>query len=151
MGGILVGRALTERPELFAAANVQVGMTDPLRLLAAENGANQIAELGDPRTEAGLRAISAMSPYAHATAQAYPATIFTIGLNDMRVAPWMSGKFAARMQAVTTSGKPVLVRTEADAGHGIGSTRSQAFVERADVWTFFLAMSGDPAFAIPAP
>ncbi|MCE9579332.1 MAG: prolyl oligopeptidase family serine peptidase [Deltaproteobacteria bacterium] len=148
MGGILIGRAITERPELFAAANIQVGMNDPLRVLAAENGADQLSELGDPRTEAGFRAIHAMSPYAHATAQAYPATIFTVGLNDGRVAPWMTGKLAARMQAVTTSGKPVLIRTEADAGHGIGSTRSQAFVERADVWTFFLAMSGDPAFAL---
>jgi prolyl oligopeptidase len=148
MGGILIGRALTEAPALFAAANIQVGMVDPVRILASENGANQVAELGDPRTEAGFKAIYEMSPYAHTTAQAYPATIFTIGLNDGRVAPWMTGKMAARMQAVDTGGKPILIRVEEDAGHGIGSTRDQAAEERADVWSFFLAASGDPAFAV---
>jgi prolyl oligopeptidase len=146
MGGILIGRAITDRPELFAAANIQVGMVDPVRILASDNGANQVAELGDPATEAGFKAIYEMSPYAHTTAKAYPATIFTIGLNDRRVAPWMTGKMAARMQVVNTSGKPILVRVEGDAGHGIGSTRDQAFAERADVWSFFLAASGDPAF-----
>jgi len=117
-----------------------------VRILASDNGANQVAELGDPATEAGFKSIYEMSPYAHTTAKAYPATIFTIGLNDRRVAPWMTGKMAARMQVVNTSGKPILVRVEGDAGHGVGSTRDQGFAERADVWSFFLAASGDPAF-----
>jgi prolyl oligopeptidase len=72
--------------------------------------------------------------------------MFTIGLNDARVSPWMSGKMAARLQAMTTSGKPILIRVDKDAGHGMGSTRDQASAERADVWSFFLAASGDPAF-----
>lgn len=80
MGEILVGRALTDRPDLFAAVNISVGMVDPVRLLAAENGANQIAELGDPETEAGFKALVAMDPYRHVVAAPYPATIFTIGL-----------------------------------------------------------------------
>ncbi len=150
MGGILVGRAITEAPALFAAANVGVGFVDPVRLLAAENGANQKLELGDPETEAGYRSLLEMDPYQHVTpGHAYPAVIFTVGLNDHRVAPWMTAKMAARMRAATTSKRPIMVRVESDAGHGIGSTRDQAFAERADVWSFFLSVFGDPDFIAP--
>jgi prolyl oligopeptidase len=146
MGGVLIGRAITDRPELFAAANIAVGIVNPLRLLAAKNGATQIPELGDPETESGFRALHAMDPYQHVVLAPYPATLFTIGLNDARVSPWQSAKMAARMEATTTSGRPVLIRVDKDAGHGAGSTRDQAFAERADVWSFFLAAAGDPAF-----
>jgi prolyl oligopeptidase len=147
MGGVLVGRAITERPDLFAAVNIGVGIMNPLRILAAENGANQKTELGDPETEAGFKAIYEMDPYQHVqSGTPYPGVLFTIGLNDRRVAPWMTGKMAARLQAATTSRKPVLIRLDADAGHGIGSTRDQAYAERADVWSFFLAVAGDPGF-----
>jgi prolyl oligopeptidase len=147
MGGILVGRALTDRPDLFAAVHVAVGAVNPLRTLAAENGANQKVELGDPETEAGFRSIYAMDPYLHVqSGTAYPATIFTVGLNDKRVAPWMTGKMAAAMQTANASGKPVLVRIDDDAGHGVGSTRDQLFAERADVYAFLLAAMGDPDF-----
>lgn len=145
MGGLLIGRVITERPELFAAAQISVGMVNPLRMLHAENGANQKGELGDPSTEAGYRSIFEMDPYHHVKAgTAYPAVIFTVGLNDHRVAPWMSSKMAARMRTATTSNQPILLRVDAAAGHGIGSTRDQAFAERADVWSFFLRTFGEP-------
>lgn len=148
MGGVMIGRAITARPDLFAAANVGVGIVNPLRIMFAENGANQKAELGDPETEAGYKSILEMDPYQHVRpGTPYPAVIFTAGLNDHRVAPWMTAKMAARMRASTTSGKPILVRIDQDAGHGIGSTRDQAYAERADVWSFFLAAFGDPEFA----
>ena len=147
MGGVLIGRAITDRPNLFVAANVAVGIVNPVRILAAENGANQKVELGNPETEAGLKAIYEMDAYHHVVpGAAYPAVIFTVGLNDRRVAPWMTGKMAARMQSATASGKPVLIRIDADAGHGIGSMRDQVFAERADVYSFFLAASGDQGF-----
>jgi prolyl oligopeptidase len=150
MGGVLVGRALTERPELFAAADIGVGAVNPLRMLAASNGANQKSELGDPETEAGYRAIYAMDPYQHVQdGVAYPAVMFDVGLNDRRVAPWMTAKMAARMQRASTSGKPILVRVESDAGHGVGSTRDQQLVETADIFSFFLAETGDPEFRLP--
>jgi prolyl oligopeptidase len=148
MGGVLVGRVLTERPDLFAAVQLAVGIVNPLRILHAENGANQKGELGDPATEAGYRAIAEMDPYQHVKAgTAYPAVIFTIGLNDHRVAPWMTSKMAARLRAATTSKRPILVRVDSKAGHGIGSTREQAFAERADVWSFLLQQFGEPEFA----
>jgi len=143
MGGILMGRALDERPDLFAAAHIAVGAVNPLRILAAENGANQLLELGDPRTEVGYRSILAYDPYLNVKPKtAYPGVIFTVGLNDHRIAPWMTGKMAARLQAASTSGRAVLVRVEADAGHGIGSTRDQAFAATADVYAFMLQQFG---------
>ncbi len=149
MGGLLIGRVITERPDLFAAANIAVGEVNPLRILAAENGANQKSELGDPATEAGYKSLFEMDPYHHVKpSTAYPAVLFTVGLNDHRVAPWMTGKMAARMRAATTSPRPIAIRIDADAGHGIGSTRDQAFAERADTYSFFLSVFGDPAFDV---
>jgi prolyl oligopeptidase len=122
-------------------------MLNPTRLLHAENGANQKFELGDPETESGYKALFEMDPYQHVVpGTPYPAIIFTVGMNDKRVAPWMTGKMAARVQATSTSGKPVVIRIDADAGHGVGSTRDQVSAELSDVYSFLLAAAGDPAF-----
>jgi prolyl oligopeptidase len=147
-GGILIGRAITDRPDLFVAANIAVGMVNPTRLLFAENGANQKVELGDPETEGGFKALYEMDPSLHVASAAYPAVIFTVGLNDKRVAPWMTAKLAARMQTASTSGRPIVVRIDADTGHGIGSMRDQVYAEQADVYSFMLAASGDPGFRL---
>ena len=148
-GGILVGRAITDRPDLFVAANIVVGVVNTTRMLAAENGANQKLELGDPATESGFKGLLEMDPFQHVVpGAAYPATLFTIGLNDRRVAPWMTAKMAARMQAMSTSGRPVVVRIDADAGHGVGSTRDQAFAELADAYSFDLAAAGQAEFQL---
>ncbi|HEY2735069.1 MAG TPA: prolyl oligopeptidase family serine peptidase, partial [Polyangiales bacterium] len=142
MGGVLVGRAITERPELFAAANIGVGIVNPLRILFAENGANQVSELGDPETQAGFDSILEMDPYQHVVPnRSYPAVLFTVGLNDKRVAPWMTAKMAAKLQADSDSRKPIWIRIDDDAGHGVGSTRDQLYAERADVYAFLLAAS----------
>ena len=147
MGGLLAGRALVERPDLFAAAHLGVGILNPLRILEAKNGRNQLAELGSPETPDGLAGLLAMDPYAHVSAgTAYPAVILTVGVNDSRVAPWMTGKMAARLQAATRSGKPVRVRVDPAGGHGVGASADQRFGETADVFSFLLAAFGDPAF-----
>lgn len=148
MGGVLIGRAITERPDLFGAASIDVGIVNALRYLHGSNGANQKAELGTPDTEEGFRALLAMDVYHNVQdGVAYPAVIIPIGLNDARVSPWMSAKLAARLQVASTSGKPVLLRVEGDAGHGVGSSREQESALRADVWSFFLAQAGDPEFS----
>lgn len=72
----------------------------------------------------------------------YPAVIFTIGSNDHRVPPWMTGKMAARLRVATTSTRPIEIRVDDDAGHGVGSTRDQSLVATADVWSFFLRQFG---------
>lgn len=151
MGGLLVGMAITTRPELFAAAHLRDGEVNPLRMMHAANGAAQQSELGDPETEAGYRQIAAMDPYHHVRdGQRYPATIVTVGLNDQRVAPWMSAKLVARLRAARPDGAPVLLRVDDRGGHGQGATRAQELALTADVWSFFLAAAGEPGFA-PTP
>jgi prolyl oligopeptidase len=146
-GGILVGRALTERPDLFAAAMIYAGDDNALRYLEASNGANQKAEMGTPDSEAGFRALLAMDAYQHVKAGvAYPAVMLGTGLNDGRVAPWMSAKLAAQLGWATASHRPVLMRVEHDEGHGVGSTRQQRVAMMVDMWSFFLEQFDDPEF-----
>jgi prolyl oligopeptidase len=150
-GGILVGRAMTERPDLFAAVIPAVGALDMLRIETTANGVPNIPEFGSTKTEAGFKALLAMSTYAHILpGTPYPAVMLTHGVNDPRVEVWESTKSAARLMASTTSGKPVLLRLAYDAGHGIGSTKKQQLEERADMFAFFLWQMGVAGYQ-PAP
>lgn len=148
MGGVLIGRAITERPDLFSSAVIEVGMLNVLRYLEGTNGANQTSELGGtPATVDGFRTLWAMDAYHNIHAgTAYPGVLLVLGLNDGRVPTWNSAKFGARMQIASTSGRPVLLRVDADAGHGVGSTRDQLVSARADAWSFVLWQAGDPEF-----
>lgn len=142
-GGILVGRAMTTRPDLFAAVVDAVGANDTLRAESTPNGVPNIPEFGSVKTEAGFKSLLAMSTYANIKpGTAYPAVLFTHGVNDPRVEVWESTKTAARMMASTTSGKPVLLRLDYDAGHGIGNTKKQQLEERADMFAFLLWQMG---------
>ncbi|GAA0534073.1 prolyl oligopeptidase [Rhizomicrobium palustre] len=138
-GGITVGRAMTERPDLFAAVVGGVGWFNPLRYVAEQNGYGEEPEWGAIREEKGYRALKSIDSY-HAVKDGtkYPAALLTTGVSDPRVAPFHVGKMAARLQAATASGKPILLRVDFDAGHGIGSTRSQADQEAADTYAFLL-------------
>jgi prolyl oligopeptidase len=150
-GGILVGRAMTERPDLFAAVIPAVGALDMLRMETTANGVPNIPEFGTVKNEAGFKALLEMSTYAHIKAgAAYPAVMLTAGVNDPRVEVWHSTKAAARLMASTSSGKPVLIRLAYDAGHGIGNTKKQQLEERADMFAFFLWQMGVPAYQ-PSP
>jgi prolyl oligopeptidase len=136
-GGILIGRAITDRPDLFAAAIINVGLNDMLRFETTTNGVPNIQEFGSTKTEEGFRALYAMSALHHVKdGVKYPAVLLTTGINDPRVEPWMSGKMAARLQAASASGKPILLRVDYDAGHGFGSSRKQRNEEHADEFAF---------------
>jgi prolyl oligopeptidase len=149
-GGILVGRAVTERPDLFGAAVISVGLTDMLRYETTANGVPNVPEFGSVRTPEGFKALHEMSAYHHVKdGAAYPAVLVTTGINDPRVEPWLPAKMAARLQAATSSGRPVLLRVDYNAGHGVGSTRRQFAEELADIMTFLLWQFGDPAFRSP--
>jgi prolyl oligopeptidase len=142
-GGILVGRAMTERPDLFAAVVPAVGALDMVRAEVTPNGVPNIPEFGTRTTEAGFRALLAMSTYHQVRdGTKYPAVLLTHGVNDPRVEVWHSTKTAARLIAASTSGRPVLLRLDYDAGHGIGSTKQQQLQERADVFAFLLWQMG---------
>lgn len=147
-GGILIGRAITTRPDLFAAAIDNVGLSDMLRFETTAHGAMLVPEAGSVKTKAGFKALYAMSSYAHIKdGTKYPAVLFMTGTNDPRVPPWEMAKMAARMQAATASGKPVLLRVNYSGGHSlIGATRAQATESLADRMTFLLWQLGVPAF-----
>jgi prolyl oligopeptidase len=136
MGGVLVGGAMTRNPDLFGAVVVQSGILNPSRLLAGENGANQISEVGDPATAAGLHALAAMDPYQRIRpGTAYPPVLLIVGLNDNRVQPWASGKFGARLLALSTSRKPVWYRTDDAMGH-FTTAQGTLALENADYYAF---------------
>lgn len=146
-GGILIGRSITERPDLFAAAHISVGCTDMLRFETTMNGPPNVPEFGTVSDEQEFRGLLAMSTLHHIRdGVKYPAIILTHGINDPRVEPWISAKAAARFQAATGSGKPVFFRVDYQAGHGIGSTKKQRQEQLADVWSFLLCQFGEPDF-----
>ena len=143
-GGVLVGRAITTRPELFGAAVAQVGMLDAIRAETTSNGVPNIKEFGTVTDRAGFEGLLAMSSYHQVRdGLRYPATLLTHGYNDPRVNPWMSGKMAARLQAVNGGEPPVLLRIDFDSGHGIGSTREQVLSQYADIYAFLWAQLGE--------
>jgi prolyl oligopeptidase len=135
-GGITIGGAITQRPDLFAAALIRVGDSDSLRSELMESGPANIPEFGTVKELDGFKALYAMDAYQHVKPNAYPAVLLTTGVNDPRVAPWQAAKMTARLQASTNSGKPVLLRVDYDAGHGLGSTKSQRDTELADELSF---------------
>ncbi|MEP6873254.1 MAG: prolyl oligopeptidase family serine peptidase, partial [Burkholderiales bacterium] len=142
-GGIFVGRSITERPDLFGAAVDQVPVSDAVRAEFSANGPPNIPEFGTVKTEEGFRGLYAMSAYHWVKdGTKYPAVLVTTGFNDPRVDSWQAAKMATRLQAATTSGKPVLLRIDYDAGHGIGSTKKQGYEERADTFAFLLWQAG---------
>ena len=146
-GGITIGRSITQRPELFRAALVRVGDSDALRSETMESGPANIPEFGTVKTADGFHALQAMDAYQNVkTGTPYPAVLLTTGVNDPRVAPWQAAKLTARLQASTSSGYPILLRVDYDAGHGIGSTKAQREAELADTWSFLEWQLGDPAF-----
>ncbi|WP_416462643.1 prolyl oligopeptidase family serine peptidase [Rubrivivax gelatinosus] len=136
-GGVLVGRAITERPDLFGAAVISVGALDMVRAELEPNGPPNIPEFGSVATEQGFRALLAMSSYHQVRdGVRYPAVLLTHGINDARVEVWQSLKMAARLRQATASGKPVLLRLDYDGGHGGGATRAQQAAEITDIYAF---------------
>ncbi|NTV98092.1 MAG: S9 family peptidase [Chlorobiaceae bacterium] len=148
-GGILVGRAMTERPDLFAAVISQVGLMNPLRGELTPNGPVNVPEFGSVTKKDECMALMEMDPYLNVEdGVSYPATLVTAGLNDPRVIAWQPAKFAARLASATASGKPVLFFADGDAGHGIGNTKTKDFESLADVLSFGLWQTGHPEFQV---
>jgi len=145
-GGITVGRAMTEKPELFAAVIDNVGWTNPLRYVAEQN-VSDMEEWGTLTDAASFAILREMDAYqAVKDGVKYPAVLCVTGATDPRVAPWHVAKFAARLQAASASRKPVLLRVDFDAGHGMGSTRTQADALAADMYAFVLWQTGAKGF-----
>ena len=142
-GGIMIGRFLTERPDLAAVAAIRVGDSNATRAQFMEAGPANIPEFGSIEDTDGFKGLLEMDAYQHVKdGTRYPAVLVTTGVTDPRVSPWEAGKMTARLQAATASDKPVILRVETDAGHGLGSTRTQRDVETADTYAFILWQMG---------
>ncbi|MEI9851381.1 MAG: prolyl oligopeptidase family serine peptidase [Sphingomonas sp.] len=135
-GGIPMGMAPMERPDLFAGVIDQVPMASALRSEFQTNGPANIVEFGTVKEEAGFRNLLAMDGYQHVEkGKSYPAYLITTGLNDPRVDSWQPGKLAARMRAANPD-NIVLLRVDEEGGHGIGSTKAQTDALYADMFAF---------------
>jgi prolyl oligopeptidase len=147
-GGIAVGGFLTQHPELVGAVLYRVGITDILRSEQRGTGAQNAYEYGSVKVEPEFRAMYAISPYAHVRdGEKYPSVMLETGANDPRVTSWMLTKMTARLQAANASTNPILLRVDFDAGHGIGSGRTQALKLMADEYTFLGWRLGMDGFA----
>lgn len=139
-GGLLIGAALTQRPDLFAAAVCRVPLLDMLRYHNFLMGRYWVPEYGSADDPDQFAVLHAYSPYHHVRdGVAYPAVLLTAGENDARVHPLHARKMAARLQAATTSDprqRPVLLSVERDAGHGLGKPLADQVRESADQWGF---------------
>jgi len=148
-GGINIGRAITERPDLYAAAVIRVGLLNTLRSEIAPNGQNNIKEFGTIKDSLEFEALLRMDAYHHVEKNTpYPAVLLTAGLNDSRVAAWQPAKFAARMQAATNSDAPILLSVNFSEGHGFDRTQKSKREELADIISFALWQTGSEKYRL---
>ena len=142
-GGLLMGAAFTQRPDLFRAVVSYVGIYDMLRVELDPNGAFNVTEFGTVKDPDQFKALYAYSPYHHVKdGTAYPAILMPTGENDHRVNPMQSRKMTARLQAASSSDHPALLRTSSSAGHGFGTTLDEAIEQDADVLSFLFDQLG---------
>jgi prolyl oligopeptidase len=148
-GGLLMGAALTQHPELYRAVVSHVGIYDMLRVELHPNGAFNVTEFGSVKDPEQFKALYAYSPYHRVKdGTAYPAVFLLTGANDGRVDPANSRKMAARLQVATSSDRPVLLQVSAESGHGIGDNLSDQIERAADVDAFLFSQLGIRAAGI---
>ncbi len=142
-GGLLVGAAMTQRPELFGAAVPAVGVMDMLRFHKFTIGWAWVPEYGSSDEPEQFTTLHAYSPLHNLRAGVcYPPTLITTGDHDDRVVPGHSFKFAATLQAAQGCDNPTLIRIQQKAGHGAGKPTAILIDEISDVWAFLVRMLG---------
>jgi prolyl oligopeptidase len=136
-GGLLSAACLAQRPDLFAAALVIVGVLDMLRFHKFTIGWAWVSDYGSPEDAVEFETLFKYSPYHNLkTGTAYPAVMIATGDHDDRVYPAHSYKFAAALQAAQSGPAPVLLRVETRAGHGLGKPTTKLIDEFSDLWSF---------------
>jgi oligopeptidase B len=144
-GGLLVGAVLNMRPDLWRAAIAEVPFVDVLSTMLDPSlplTTSEYREWGNPNEAAAYAYMRTYSPYDNVAPRAYPDVLVEVSLNDSQVPYWEGTKFAARLRAVTTSGKPVLLKANLDAGHGGASGRYDALHEAAFNDAYMLTRMG---------
>ncbi len=154
-GGLLMGAAFAQHPDLFGAVVAHVGIYDMLRVEISANGQYNVTEFGTVKNPDEFQALYAYSPYHHVKAgTSYPPVLFMTGANDARVDPMQSRKMTALMQSGGAKRGSVLLRTSASSGHGIGSSLDEKTAQAVDVYAFLFAkldVTYRPTPASPPP
>ncbi len=144
-GGLLVGAAMTQRPDLFAVAFPAVGVMDMLRYHKFTIGRAWVPEYGSSENPEQFKYLVKYSPLHNLKEGVkYPATLVTTADHDDRVVPAHSFKFAAKLQKSHAGDNPVLIRIETNAGHGAGKPTSKIIEEQADIWSFLFYNTNSP-------
>ena len=147
-GGILISRAITERPDLFAAAVCNVGCANAMRLEFAANGPGNTPEFGTVKDSIECKALFEMDGMQHIIqGTKYPAILGVGGFNDPRVMVWQPGKFIAAAQKASTSGKPVLLKVNYDNGH-FTEDKDVTYANFADQFAFMMWQCGHKDFQL---
>ena len=134
---------MTQHPDLVRAVVSHVGIYDSLRTELEPNGAFNVTEFGTVKNPEQFQALYAYSPYHRVIdGMRYPAVLLLTGDHDGRVNPYNSRKMIARLQAANKSKFPILLRTTANAGHGIGTSLDERIAEQADVFAFLFDQLG---------
>ena len=141
-GGLLVGAAMTQHPELFRAVVCWHPLLDMLRYQKFMEAQFWVSEYGSAENPDQFKYIYAYSPYQHVEKKKYPAVLFMTGDGDTRVAPLHARKMAALMQTVATSDRPVLIRYELVAGHAGGRSVTQTIGDDVDEFSFLFWQLG---------
>lgn len=142
-GGLLVGAVVNQRPDLFAAANAQVGVMDMLRFDRFTAGRYWVDDYGYPDREPDFKVLRSYSPYHNIrSGKPYPAILVTTADTDDRVVPGHSFKYTAALQAADLGPKPHLIRIETRAGHGSGKPTDKVIEEGSDILGFLARWSG---------
>ena len=139
-GGLLMGAALTQHPNMVKAVVSLVGIYDMLRVELSPNGAFNVTEFGTVKNKDQFEALFGYSPYHNVQdGVEYPAVLFMTGENDPRVDPMQSRKMTARLQQATVADAPILLRTSANAGHGSGNSLAEQIEQSVDLYAFLFS------------
>ncbi|MCQ9639772.1 prolyl oligopeptidase family serine peptidase [Chryseobacterium sp. WG14] len=146
-GGIAIGRAMTERPELFKAAIIESGVLNTIRFENNGIQATSIKEYGNPSDPTEFKGLLEMDSYEHIKkGKKYPAVLLCAGINDPRVSPWQSTKFASKLLASSTSKRPVLLNIDYEGGHGANIPVAQRYSNLSDIFAFAFWQLGHPDY-----
>lgn len=146
-GGILIGRAITERPDLYKVAIPEVGVLNVLRFEFSPNGPDNIPEFGTVNDSIEFKALLEMDAYQHIQKGVkYPAQLITTGFNDPRVESYFPAKFAAKMQVYNALDNPIFLYVDYKGGHYGGSTVVEQYAKTVKEFAFLLWQCGDKEF-----
>jgi len=148
-GGVLIGNAIVERPDLYKVAIVRVGLFNMLRSEYGPNGKNLTREFGTVSNPDEFQYLLEMDAYNKVQKGVkYPAVFLTAGLNDSRVPAWHAGKFAAKLQESTASDNPILLFVDEKGGHGLTGSKDKKNEELANILSFAFWQTGHPDYQI---